>query len=151
MAKLANIKQFLDQKSIVVAGVSREGKNIGNSIFTEFKKKDQLIYQINPNADEINGEKCYRTFAELPEGITGAVLTVQPENSLGVVREAFSYGIKNLWMQLGSQSDEAIKFCEENQINYIADECIFMFAEPVESIHKFHRWFWKLIGKYPND
>ena len=59
-------------------------------------------------------------------------------------------GVKNIWMQQGSESENAIEFCNKNEINVIHGECILMFAEPVKSIHSFHRWVNKLIGKYPN-
>jgi len=58
-------------------------------------------------------------------------------------------GIKSVWFQQGSSSDEAIKFCEEKGMSVVSGECIFMFAEPVDSIHKFHRWIWKIFGKLP--
>ena len=67
-----------------------------------------------------------------------------------VVKEANEIGVKNVWMQQGSESDEAIKYCKENGINEIHKECILMFADPVNSIHGFHRWIWKVIGKLPN-
>jgi len=147
----AQIEKFLNQKNIAVAGVSRDGKNIGNVIFKELKGKDYNLFQINPNTDQINDDVCYKSFTELPENVSAAILTVKPDNSLNVVKDAHAVGIKNIWMNLGSDSAEAIKFCEENDINYISNECIFMFAEPVESIHKFHRWVWKVIGKLPKN
>lgn len=52
-------------------------------------------------------------------------------------------------MQQGSESQAAIDFCKENKIDYVSGECIMMFSEPVQSIHRFHRGIWKLIGKYP--
>jgi predicted CoA-binding protein len=52
-------------------------------------------------------------------------------------------------MQQGSESRNAIKFCEENGISAVHNECIMMFVEPVKSIHSFHRWINKLVGKYP--
>ncbi|MBU1099696.1 MAG: CoA-binding protein [Bacteroidetes bacterium] len=145
------IEHFLKQKDIAIAGVSRDGKNIGNAIFKELKGKDYNLFQINPNADEINGEVCYRSFQSIQENVSAVIMTVKPEQSLQVVKDAHAKGIKNIWMQLGSGSEEAIKFCQENDINYISNECIFMFAEPVESIHKFHKWVWKLIGKLPKN
>ena len=63
--------------------------------------------------------------------------------------EANEAGIKKIWMQQGSESPKAIKFCKENGIELVEGECIMMFSEPVKSIHKFHRGLNKLFGKYP--
>lgn len=150
MTKSESIKEIIAQRDVAIAGVSRRGKNIGNSLFAELKKKEYNVYQVNPNTDEINGEKCYRNFEELPQEVSTVILTVKPEVSENVVKEAYRKGIKNVWMQLGSESDEAITFCENNNINVVYKECFFMFAEPVESIHKFHRWIWKILGKLPS-
>ena len=149
MSSLKDIKEFLDQKNIVVAGVSRSGKNIGNSIYNELKKKNYNVVQLNPNADEIMGEKCFKSFEELPKDISAAVLCVQPSESISAVKEALNKGIKKVWMQLGSDSEEAINFCKENNMVCVYGQCFLMFAEPVESVHKFHRFFYKLFGKYP--
>jgi predicted CoA-binding protein len=65
------------------------------------------------------------------------------------VKEAREKGIKSVWFQQGSSSKEAVKFCVENDMSVVDGECILMFTEPVESIHKIHRWIWKIFGKLP--
>ena len=39
--------------------------------------------------------------------------------------------------------------CKDLGLNVVSGECVFMFAEPMESFHKFHRFFYKLFGKMP--
>ena len=46
MSELEKINQFLNQKHIAVAGVSRSGNNIGNSIFSELKGKEYTTVPI---------------------------------------------------------------------------------------------------------
>jgi len=52
-------------------------------------------------------------------------------------------------MQQGSESDEAINYCNENEIDCVSNECILMFAEPAGFIHRLHRWIWGIAGKLP--
>ena len=59
-------------------------------------------------------------------------------------------GIRRVWMQQGAQSDAAIRYCQEHNINEVHGECIMMFAQPVKSFHGFHRGVWKLFGKLPH-
>ena len=66
-----------------------------------------------------------------------------------VVKDVHSNNIKLVWMQQGSESETAIEFCEKNSIEVVYKECILMFAEPAASIHKFHRWIWKILKKLP--
>ncbi len=62
---------------------------------------------------------------ELEGKIDGIVNVVSPSQTSEVVKEANEIGIKNIWMQQGSESEEAIKYCQENGINEIHKECVF--------------------------
>jgi len=144
-----SVDQIINQKTFAIVGVSRKKEKFGHNVFTEFRKKGLKVYPINPNASEIDGEKCYPNIKELPEKPDALIITVKPEETEKVVREAAEAGIINIWMQSGTESEEAIKFCKENNINEVHKECILMFMPPVESVHKFHRFFWKLFGQLP--
>jgi len=133
------VDNFLTCKSIAVAGVSRNKRKFGYIVYAHLKENNYKVYPINPNVKEINSEKCYPNLAEIKEKIDGVILVVPPTQSVKVVREANELGIKNIWFQQVSSSEEAVKFCEGNNISFVRDECILMFAEPVKSIHKFHR------------
>ena len=144
------IDRFFSSKNLAVVGVSRKSTKFGNAVYKELKKKGMSVYGVNPNMEIIEGDKCYKNLKELEGKIDGVVNIVSPSQTLGVVKEVFDIGVKNVWMQQGSESDEAIKFCQENGINEVHKECILMFAEPVKSFHGFHRWVWKVLGKLPN-
>ena len=94
-----SVDQIINQKTFAIAGVSRKKEKIGNGIFTELKKKGYQVYPINPNAAEIDGQKCYPNLKELPEKPDVLVLAVKPDETEKVVREAAEIGIKNIWMQ----------------------------------------------------
>jgi predicted CoA-binding protein len=143
------IDDFLSQKSFAVVGVSRDGKNFGWAILKDLRERGYKVYPVNPNADSVNNEKCYPDLKSLPEKVDGVVLTVKPEITPRIVYDALSAGIKKLWMQQGSGSEDAIKLCEENGITEIHSECILMFASPTAIPHRLHRWIWKVIGKLP--
>ncbi len=78
-----------------------------------------------------------------------ALLVVPGEQTEKIVEEAKSLGINHIWMQTGAETKKAIEFCEENNINVVHNECIFMFAEPVKGGHKFHRTIRKIFRKLP--
>ncbi len=144
------VDSFLASKNIAIVGVSRKNGKFGNMIYKELKKKGFNIYGVNPKLDSIEGDKCYNNLKELEGKIDGVVNVVSPQQTKNVVKEANEIGVKNIWMQQGSESEEAIKYCQENSINEIHKECILMFADPVKSFHGFHRWIWKVLGKLPN-
>lgn len=144
-----SVDQIISQKTFAIVGVSRKKEKFGRSVFTEFKEKGLKVYPVNPNATEIDGQKCYASLKELPEKPDALILTIKPEETEKIVSEAAEAGIKNIWMQNGSESEEAINICNEKNINVVHNHCILMFMEPVHSFHKFHRFMWKVFGQLP--
>jgi predicted CoA-binding protein len=143
------VNNFLKNKSIAVVGVSRDKKKFGYAVYKGLKDKGYNVVAVNPNINEVDSEKCYPTLSSISEKVDGVLLVVPPQQSEKVVKEAREKGIESVWFQSGSSSKEAVKFCVENDMSVVKDECILMFTEPVESIHKFHRWILKIIGKMP--
>jgi predicted CoA-binding protein len=149
MVKREIVNSFLSCRKLAVAGVSRSGKKFGNNALKELKKKGYTVYPVNPNANEIGGEKCFNSLIDLRAKVDGVVVVVPPNESLKVVKDAKSAGIKNIWLQQGAESDEAISFCSENGLNVVYGQCILMFAEPAEFFHRAHRWVRGVTGKLP--
>jgi predicted CoA-binding protein len=149
MVKKRSIDDFLTLKSFAVVGVSRDNKKFGNSVYRMLKERGVKVYPVNPNTDRVDGERCYSRLTELPEKVEGVVIVVPPKQTEAVVKEAAEVGIQNVWMQQGAESRSAIQFCEQYGIDAVHGECIFMFVEPVISVHKFHRWTKKLFHKLP--
>lgn len=143
------VADFLSNKTIAVVGVSRDKKKFGYAVYKHLKERNYKTFPINPNITEIDSDKCYPNLAAVKKKIDGVILVIPPKVSEEVAKEANDLGIKSIWFQQGSGSDEAIKFCEGNDMSVVSGECIMMFTEPVESFHKFHRWIWKLFGKLP--
>jgi uncharacterized protein len=147
--KIEKINKFFSCNKFAIAGVSRGKKKFGNIIFKELKKKNYNIVPVNPNMDSFEGEKCYRSVKELPSDIEALFVITKPEISYSIVKEAVDKGIKHVFLQRGSQSDEAVKYAEDKGVNIIYEQCILMFANP-DGFHKFHRALVKLFGFYPN-
>jgi len=144
-----NVEEFLAQKKIAVVGVSRKKTKFGNAIYKELKQKGYQVFPINPNMQSFEGDNCYPDLLSLPEKVDGVVINVPPTQTEKVVKEVNDIGIKKVWLQQGSQSEAAIKYCEENGIDCVSNECILMFAQPSAFIHRAHKWVWSVFGKLP--
>jgi len=144
-----DVEGFLAQKVLAVAGVSRNSQSFGAKAFKELSGKGYKVFPVNPNAESIQGEKCYPSLAKLPEKVGGVLVFTPPSATEKVVREAAAAGISRVWIQQGAQSPEALAFCREKNLAAVSGQCILMFAEPVASIHGFHRWVKKLFGGLP--
>ena len=149
MTSKAAVDDFVSQKTLALVGMSRQSKKFGNYAFRELTQRGYRVFPIHPVAENIEGEKCYPSLSQLPETVGGVVAVVPPAQTEKVVRDAAAAGIKRVWMQQGANSPAAVEYCHEKGISEVHDECILMFAGKVESVHRFHRFVWKLLGKLP--
>lgn len=142
------IQDFVGLKNIAVVGVSRSGKKFGNAIATEMRQRGYNIYIVHPEAKEIDGQPCYPSLAALQGKVDGALICVPPRAASQVLREAVDAGVKSIWLQQGAQSPEVLAVAKELGVDPVAGKCILMYAEPVSSLHAFHRFFAKVFGQY---
>ena len=145
----STVNDFITQKSLALVGVSRNPGKFGNVAYRALKIKGYRLYPVNRNVDTIEDAPCYPDLKSLPEKVDGVLIVVPAKETEQVVKQADALGIKRVWMQQGSESESAIRFCHEHGIQEVHGECILMFAKPVQSYHKFHRFLMRLFGKLP--
>ena len=143
------VEDFISQKNIAVVGVSRKKSKFGNYIYRELKKKDYRVFPVNPKLEFAEGDKCYANLSSIPEKLDGVIINVSPPEAVNVIKDATAAGINRVWLQQGSQSDEAVKFCKHNNIDCVSNECIFMFTKSLGFMHRTHKWIWNALGKLP--
>jgi predicted CoA-binding protein len=119
------IKEFLNKKNtFAVVGASRDPQKYGFQVYKDLKKADYEVYPVNPSADEILGDKCYASLENLPKKPDVVDVVVPPKVTEHVVETCKRLGITKVWMQPGSESEKAIKFCEENGIQTVHGVCV---------------------------
>lgn len=148
MTSIAAVDAFLAQPALALVGMSRSGKKFGNLACRELKSKGYRVHAIHPVADMIDGIRCYRSFADLPEPVDAVLVVVPAAEAVTVVRQAAAAGVHHVWLQQGAESPEVLKACRDVGIDAVSRECILMFAQPT-GYHKAHRWLWRLLGKVP--
>ena len=149
MVDISTINGFLSQRSLALIGISRSGKKFGNVIFKELKSKGYQIFPINSNAERIQDDFCYPSLKVLHEKVGGVIVVLPPAQTEIVVREIAAAGIERIWMQQGSESPAAVKFCEDNGLNFVHGECIMMFTAKTSFPHNVHHWVNGVVGKLP--
>ena len=87
-----------------MVGVSRNPKKFGYTAFKELKEKGMKIVPVNPEADQIMGEKSYPNIRELPSDVKGIIILTKKEKTADVVKEAKEKGIKQIWIQQMAES-----------------------------------------------
>lgn len=119
------IRGFLNKRNVIaVVGASRDPKKYGHQVYRDLKEAGYKVYPVNPNADEILGDKCYPDLESLPTKPNVVDIVVPPKVTKEIVKTCKELGITKVWMQPGSESEGAINFCKENAIDCIHGLCI---------------------------
>jgi len=151
-----NVRVFLSQKRIAVAGVSRnEGAHpAGHLIYRRLKATGHVVFAVNPHMEAFEGDRCYPDVRSIPGGVDGVVIITRPEVTERIVRDCGEAGIPRVWMHqaLGkgtSVSQEAVEYCRQHGISVIGGACPMMFGDGVDFGHACMRWILKLTGGLP--
>ena len=119
------LEDFLRKENVfAVVGASGNTEKWGYKVFKMLKNAGYEVYPVNPNRHEIDGEKCYPSLYALPKVPDVVVTVVKPEITESVVKECKELGIKKVWMQPGSESEQAVKFCIKNGIEAVYGICL---------------------------
>lgn len=119
------IKEFLNKRNIfAVVGASGNPKKYGYQVYKDLKEAGYKAYPVNPNADKILGDRCYSDIKNLPTKPDVVDLVVPPEVTEEMVKTCKTFGVTKVWMQPGSESEKAIKFCHDNNIDVVHGVCI---------------------------
>jgi predicted CoA-binding protein len=93
---------FLASKRVAVTGVSRTPKTHGsNNVYRRLRERGYQVFAVNPNTDQVEGDRCYRDLASIPGGVQAVVIGTRPEIAEDTMRECAELGIKHVWMHRG--------------------------------------------------
>jgi uncharacterized protein len=150
------IQDFLAQKRIAVAGVSRDnsGHPAANLIYERLKKTGHNVFPVNLHMQVFEGDRCYPNLQSIPGGVDGVVIVTRPGTTEQIVYGCTDAGVRRVWMHqsLGkgsSVSPKAVEFCRQHDISVIAGVCPMMYGDGVDFGHTCMRWFLKLTGGLP--
>lgn len=114
----------LQNKSIAIAGVSHNSSKYGNKVFSDLVRAGYNVYGVNRSGGMVEKRLLYTSISELPIVPEILVTVVPPEVTEKLVDEAYSLGITHIWMQPGSESDNAIEKAKRYGMIVTAHACI---------------------------
>ncbi len=136
--------EFLAKKRIAVTGVSRAPKDHGsNVVYKRLRDRGYQVFAINPNADQVEGDRCYHDLKSVPGGVEAVVIATRPETAESTMRECAELGIRHVWMHrgpgTGSVSAAATDYGRKHGITVIDGGCPLMFNPTADAGHKIMR------------
>lgn len=122
-ARVGGAEREMKQKHIAVVGVSHRPEKYGFKIFRDMLEAGYTVSGISVRGGEVLGRKISKTLKELAV-VPDIVITVVPaEITERIVEECRELGIKEIWMQPGSESAAAMAKAEEYGMNLTANAC----------------------------
>src|SRR5205814_6175234 len=109
--------------TIAVVGASRDPGKVAHSVPRQIMRHGWHVIPVNPYADEIWGQKCYHSLADIPEPVDMVNVFRPSADTPEVARQAVAIGAKALWLQLDIRSSEARQIAESAGLEYVEDEC----------------------------
>ena len=136
--------EFLAKKRVAVTGVSRHPKSHGsNNVYKRLRDRGYEVFAVNPNAQEVEGDRCYGDLRSIPGGVDAVVIATRPEIAEDTMRECAELGIKHVWMHrgsgMGSVCAAATAYGREHGITVIDGGCPLMFKPTADFGHKVMR------------
>jgi uncharacterized protein len=141
---------------VAVTGVSREPQNHGsNVVYRRLRERGYEVFAVNPNADELEGNRSYHDLHSIPGGVEAVVIGTRPVIAQETMRESAELGIEHVWIHrgpgAGSVSEEAADYGREHGITVIDGGCPCMFDPTADLGHKVMRFVFTLNGNVPKE
>jgi len=142
------IQEFIASKRIAVIGVSQTATKFGNSVFRELKSKGYDVVPIHPFMERFENEVCFKSLQDVKPKVEAVLINVKKESVHAILDDANKANINKIWLQQGAESIESLEHAKSLGMDVVSGKCIMMYAEPVNSVHSFHRWIMRLLKKY---
>ena len=112
-------------KTVAIVGASPNPARSSYFVATYLQQSsDYELYFVNPNADEILGQKVYKSLADLP--VVPDIVDVFRKGSdiPSVIDDVVAIGATTIWVQLGIWNEEAAYYGEEKGLTVVMDRCL---------------------------
>ncbi len=120
------IREILtSSKTIAVVGLSSDDSRASYGVSRYMQRQGYRIIPVNPNEQEVLGERAYATLDEVNEPIDIVNIFRRPEFVPDIVESAIRKSAKSIWMQEGVIHQAAADRAREAGLAVVMDRCLF--------------------------
>lgn len=133
MSEDERLKSILDLKTVAVVGLSKYPSKQSHKVTAYMKGHGYRIIPVNPFAEEIFGEKSYKSLLDIPDELQRDIELVdifRPSGDIPpIVEQAIQlkqkHGkLKAVWMQLGIVNEQAAENARNAGLEVVMNRCI---------------------------
>ena len=117
-------KVLQSTKTIAVVGLSDKPDRDSHEIASYLQEAGYRIIPVNPTIQETLGEKAYKSLRDVPERIDVVQIFRRPEEVPAIVDDAIAIGAKVVWMQPGTENEEAAERAEAAGLKAVMGACM---------------------------
>ncbi|MBZ0289880.1 MAG: CoA-binding protein [Anaerolineae bacterium] len=109
---------------IAVVGRSNDHYYTSYDVGEYLMKQGYIVFNVNPNIDDIDGEPVYDSLKNIPEKVDIVDVFRNSDYLEGIVDQAIAIGAKTVWAQLGVENEDARLKALGAGLNYAENLCI---------------------------
>lgn len=109
---------------IAVVGMSPKPERPSHYVSEYLKEQGYVIVPVNPGHQEILGEKCWPSVADIPFPVDVVCVFRRPEEALTPILEAIAKKAKAVWLQDGVYHDEGERLARAAGLLVVSNDCM---------------------------
>lgn len=113
-----------DNHTIAVVGLSANWYRPSFFAAKYMMQHGYRIIPVNPQYEEVLGQKCYPTLRAIPEKVDIVDCFQKTERILPLAADAIAIGAKVLWQQIGVVNEEAAGMARAAGLDSVMDRCV---------------------------
>jgi hypothetical protein len=106
-------------KTIAILGASNDRNKFGNKAVRAYIKAGWSVFPVNLNEEVIEGLTVYKSMLDIPEQIELASFYLRPIVGEKVVDDVIKKGVKKVFLNPGSESEDIIKKLKDSGIEIV--------------------------------
>lgn len=101
-----------ESKTLAVLGVSQDFDSYANKIVRKIRQIGKIAYPVNPKYTSLFDEPVYTSLSALPSKLDVVVFVVNPLIGISYLQAVVDLGVKYIWLQPGTISQELLDRAE---------------------------------------
>jgi uncharacterized protein len=113
-----------EARTVAVVGLSSNPEKASNEVGAYLKEQGYRVVPVNPNEEEVLGERAYDSVEQIPEQVDVVDLFLPSEKTPEIAEDAVRASAGTLWLQEGIENSEARRIAEEGGLAYVENRCM---------------------------
>jgi predicted CoA-binding protein len=136
------IRKILSEyRTVAIVGLSADSSKYSHVVASFLQSEGWRIIPVNPNVEQVLGEKSFKSLVDLPEPVQKIIEVVdvfrRSEDVPPIVGQAIQLHAKNgkpyvVWMQLGIVNEDAAARARKAGLMVVMDKCMKVEFERLE-------------------